>query len=149
MTVSRSFEVLDLAYHSFRQLAVLILISPVAILVAPSAMAEWPNTPAAFAVLPKYCWARMEADKSSPERQMWAQRLGQGFLHVHHYCSALHEMNLANRARNPKEKKRLLSHAIEQIEYVEQRAPADFVLRPEMTSKKQVVRMRLRAIPSR
>ena len=87
----------------------------------------WPTTPADFATLPPYCKARLKPS-SETETQVWSQRLGTGFLHVHHYCAALHTEKLCFRAKTSADRKACLRDAIKEIEYVEDHASPDFIL---------------------
>jgi len=63
---------------------------------ATNSFAAWPHTEQDYSLLPPFCWAR--SHPGSPEEQLWKKRLdshGEGFVHVHHYCEALHSLRLA------------------------------------------------------
>jgi hypothetical protein len=111
--------------------------------------ADYPRTEVDFAVLPPYCWVRFRG-KGTPAAKMWNQKLkGNAFIHIHHYCAALHTMNLVNRTGKRGRQKYLLQVAIKEMEYVERKAGKELVLRPEIAMKKRIARLRLQNLASR
>ncbi|WJW74450.1 hypothetical protein QVG61_07950 [Thiohalobacter sp. IOR34] len=105
--------------------------------------AEFPKTEADFSLLPPYCKVKMRQPRQSPEWRMWSRRLAGGFNHIHHYCAALHSINLANRSKRAQRRKELLTSAYKDMVYVEEHAARNFVLRPEILVKKGKVLERL------
>ena len=49
-------------------------------------------TDAEIARLPPYCAVRLKGN-TSPEYKQWERTLGPGFLHTHHYCTGLVQLN--------------------------------------------------------
>ncbi|MEO7761037.1 MAG: tetratricopeptide repeat protein [Casimicrobiaceae bacterium] len=63
--------------------------------------------------------------------------MGETFQAIHHYCWAMMKTNRALiLARSQKDRQFYLSDSIGEFDYVIQRAPADFVLLPEILTKK-------------
>ena len=63
--------------------------------------------------------------------------MGATFNAMHHYCAGLIETNRAKfLSRDPQERLFYLSHSIEEFDYVIKRAPRDFILLPEILTKK-------------
>ena len=97
-----------------------------------------PKTEEDWSLLPPFCKARSVA--SSPEGQLWEKRLdthGQGFIHVHHYCGALHDLRLANSllatdADTKMEKRGLYGAVLPNIKYMEEHADPQFVIFPNI-----------------
>ncbi len=101
-----------------------------------------PQTDADFARLPTYCKARHK--KSPPaQKKVWKQKLGKGFLHVHHYCYALHFLNHSNKVGKKKANRDALKSAIKEIGYVQRHTSKQFALQPEMAYKKGSIYERL------
>lgn len=67
-------------------------------------------------LLPPYCKARLE--QVGPAYEYWKQRLGPGFLDVHHYCFGLAEVMTSRQTFDPSRKKELLQSAITNFTYV-------------------------------
>jgi tetratricopeptide (TPR) repeat protein len=72
---------------------------------------SYPQTEEEFARLPPYCRARL---KGTPEeRKLWESRLGGScFLHIHHYCAALNDVNIAMMAKTKKERDASLEYSM-------------------------------------
>jgi tetratricopeptide (TPR) repeat protein len=98
--------------------------------------------PADVALLPPYCkHAQLFRDKvpggnDPAEIKRWYTVLGGTFHHMHHYCWALMAANKAITAGSKQRRNSLFDVAIRDIDYVLQRAPRDFVLLPEILTKK-------------
>ncbi|HUP08291.1 MAG TPA: tetratricopeptide repeat protein [Caldimonas sp.] len=99
--------------------------------------------PREVALLPRYCIYTQTfrdrvpggADPVMIER--WYADLGQTFHAMHHYCYGLMKTNRAVLlARDPSVKQFYLADAVTEFDYVIERAPPDFVLLPEMLTKK-------------
>lgn len=86
-------------------------------------------TDAELALLPPYCHARIKGNDNA--RKLWQQRMGrEGFLHMHHYCFGLNDLNRANMTFNDKNlRSYLINRGIGNFNYVLQHWPPDFPLR--------------------
>jgi tetratricopeptide (TPR) repeat protein len=90
---------------------------------------EFVPTQTEWVVWPEYCRARYVSTNigstsqfrnlvSASSVKQWERRLGDAFLHVHHYCAGLSYFEQAKRYRSdPKEKERLLHRAIGEATY--------------------------------
>lgn len=117
-------------------------------LISAYAAAEWPATPQDYAHLPGYCRARLKPnDIPKATRDRWEQRVGPDFLHVHHYCAALHSLRLASGARSEEDRNRFLRAAVAEIAYVEDKAKPNWFLRAEIEVQKGRALLRLNEIP--
>jgi len=112
-------------------------------LVSNAGGSSTPKTDADFARLPVYCLARHKKKGDPVQRKMWKKKLGSGFLHLHHYCYALHYMNKSHNVSNKKANRDALGAALKEIGYVERRTSEQFYLRPEMAYKKGTIYERL------
>ena len=97
--------------------------------------------------LPAYCpstWGGSARTKESVEH--WEQRMGGGmFMHMHHYCWGLASLRKAQDYKlSVGEKRTLLSTAVKEIDYVLGHAQPDFVLLPEMLTKRGEALLRLK-----
>jgi len=71
------------------------------------------------------------------ERNRWRAVLGPTFVHIHHYCFGLLKTNRALLLTKTKQyREYYLRDSISEFDYVIQRAPDDFLLLPEILSKK-------------
>ena len=105
-------------------------------------LAEWPKKESDFTMLPPYCKARILSGNKSPEYNRWLQRLGRDtFVHVHHYCAGLFTMGVAN--RDYEKRGYLLNRALGEFAYMEQHAPKQSQLMPEIFMKKGKVMLLL------
>jgi len=129
-------EIMTKAFRLIVGLAIYLQLSLV------NAAIEWPSSDADFARLPAYCKARKAGGKSQIYA-VWAKRLGKGFLHVHHYCAAMHLINRSYMINNQKEREQYIGSAIGEIMYVEKHAGHEFVLMPEILVKKGKLLRRL------
>jgi len=102
-----------------------------------AAGAGYPKTEAEFARLPPYCRARM-GDNNTAAYQKWQGVFGQkNFIHMHHYCAALNDVNSARAAVGDADKQqRALEAAVKNFAYMERMTQADFFLRPEISVQK-------------
>lgn len=89
-----------------------------------------------FARLPEYCpdsQGYRELLRRPPEvRARWLAIMGPTFNHIHHYCIGLLKAMRAESATSRQLRQSLLGSAIQECDYVVQRAPADFPLLPEI-----------------
>ena len=95
------------------------------------------------AMLPRYCVYveqfrdRVPGGSNTAEMKKWIALLGPTFHHMHHWCWGLMMTNRALfLARNKQARTRYLRSSVHEFDYVIARAPADFVLLPEMLTKK-------------
>jgi tetratricopeptide (TPR) repeat protein len=95
------------------------------------------------ALLPKFCpYTLLFSEKvpggSDPEqKRRWQGVLGPTFITLHHYCWGLMKTNRAVLlARDAQTRTFYLGDAINEFDYVIERAPPDFVLLPEILTKK-------------
>jgi tetratricopeptide (TPR) repeat protein len=106
------------------------------------------------ALLPKFCPHTLLFKEKVPggsnplEIERWEAVLGPTFRHMHHYCWGLMKTNrgvLLSRDRQVRQG--YLTDSIREFDYVIQRAPADFVLLPEILTKKGENLIRLGRAP--
>ena len=86
---------------------------------------------AEFALLPPLCKARYASDKD-PSNQEWLKRLGSNFIHLHHYCSGLLKVNLADKQSDKNEKMSGYTSALGEFNYVIRSVSPDFKLLPRI-----------------
>jgi len=99
--------------------------------------------PREVALLPRYCpytqlfRDHVPAGKNPDEVQRWYSILGETFHAMHHYCFGLMKTYRGViLAREEQWRRFYLRDAIEEFDYVIDRAPPDFVLLPEILMKK-------------
>lgn len=109
----------------------------------PATLLQGPYDKRELALLPKYCFhtqifrqfAPGGSDKQEIDR--WYAALGDTYHHLHHYCWGMMKTNRAVLlARDPKVKNFFLNDALGEFDYVIERAPSNFVLLPEILTKK-------------
>ena len=95
------------------------------------------------AMLPRYCIytqsfrERVPGGNNPDEIQRWYSILGQTFHAMHHYCWGLMKTNRGVLlARDEQSRRFYLNNSIVEFDYVIDRAPPDFVLLPEILTKK-------------
>lgn len=96
------------------------------------------------AMLPRYCAHtqlfrdHVPGGNNNAEIARWQSVIGSNmFQHMHHYCWGLMKTNRAVLlSRSQQVRMSYLSSSISEFEYVINHAPADFVLLPEILSKK-------------
>jgi hypothetical protein len=104
-------------------------------------------------MLPEFCKyaqdfrGKVPGGNNPAEIQRWTDLLGSTYLHIHHYCYGLVDTNRATRARSPQERMHLLGASIGEFDYVIRHAPQDFVLLPEILTKKGENLIRLGQAP--
>ena len=88
--------------------------------------------------LPKYCEHAQTFPTRAPDGvAYWTARLGPAFHHIHHYCWALSRMHRAQTmAANDPVRNGYYDSAIKDIDYFIQRAEPNFVLLPEMLTRR-------------
>jgi tetratricopeptide (TPR) repeat protein len=112
----------------------------ISLLNVSTSFAAYPKTDQDFSLLPPFCWARANGDPG----RVWEKRFnahGGGFLHVHHYCAALHTLRLANNilgndTHSKMEKSGAYGAVISNIEYMENNVDPSSTLFPHMYTTK-------------
>jgi len=99
--------------------------------------------PREVAMLPRYCIHtqlfrdRVPGGGDKATIDAWYERMGPAFHALHHYCWGLMKTNRALLlARDPDTRRFYLGDAISEYDYVIQHASDDFVLLPEILTKK-------------
>jgi tetratricopeptide (TPR) repeat protein len=99
--------------------------------------------PREMAMVPKFCMYTLLFRASVPggsDPQMinaWTAQLGDSFRHMHHYCAGLIKVNRAQLlARDRATRDFYFSDAVTEYDYVITRVPTDFILLPEIVTKK-------------
>lgn len=95
------------------------------------------------AMLPRFCiYTQLFRDKvrggnNTVEVNRWYGALGPTFHHLHHYCWGLMKTNRATLlSRSAQVRQFYLGDAIKEYDYVIERSPPDFILLPEILTKK-------------
>ncbi len=99
--------------------------------------------PREVAMLPTYCpYTQLFRERvpggNDPEQvQRWYATMGGTFHHMHHYCWGLMHLNRARfLARDATVRKFNYASAISEFDYVLRHAPGDFVLLPEIITRR-------------
>lgn len=92
-------------------------------------------------LLPPYCVYTQYFDAryrtNEAEKKRWVAALGPTFIHLHHYCFALLKTNRALLLTKEKRYREFyLRDSLREFEYIIDRSPSDFVLLPEIHTKK-------------
>jgi hypothetical protein len=109
------------------------------------AQKTWPHmpTPSEIAMMPDYCQAKMGTNEEL--KQQWNQRMGPDkFVHLHHYCHGLKQMNRYKLTFDAQQRRFILQTAIGEFDYVVRNWPDDFYLKAEAKSQKARAESRLR-----
>jgi len=116
----------------------------IALLLSSQARAQWKYDERQLPILPPYCKYTQAYREAVPgandpaQIERWSSLLGrENFFHLHHYCWALEAINRAQyfeRDKNLREGN--LRASIGDVDYVLQRVKPDFVLLPEILTKK-------------
>ena len=108
-------------------------------------------TDAELALTPPYCQDVQTMrygdaySNTSPNAHKWVALMGKGFWALHHYCWALINLARAERVSTaPVIRQGLREGAINDMMYVIHNTPADFVLLPEIFTRKGQVELLLR-----
>jgi len=96
-----------------------------------------------MALIPKYCiysqyFRNVVTGGSDPTMiAAWTARMGPSFHHIHHYCAGLINANRALLlARDAMTRRFYLNQAVSEYDYVIHRSADDFILMPEIVTKK-------------
>jgi tetratricopeptide (TPR) repeat protein len=99
--------------------------------------------PREMAMLPPFCmYTMLIRDKvpggtDSAKTESWKNALGPAFINLHHYCWGLIKTNRGVLlARKAEARASYLNYANIEFDYVIERSPADFVLLPEILTKR-------------
>jgi tetratricopeptide (TPR) repeat protein len=85
-----------------------------------------------LASLPPYCKEKI-LNKNREENLMWSNRFGEdSWIHMHHYCQGLNNINRYYRAQNARDKKYIIATAISNFNYMVDHLPANSVLLGEV-----------------
>ena len=94
-------------------------------------------------LLPRYCPDTMgftiygDATNASPRAKYWVSLMGPSFWHMHHYCAAQISLLRAKKANTSREQRNgLLSHAQDNYQYVIMNAAPDFIMLPEVHTRR-------------
>jgi len=94
-------------------------------------------------LLPVYCRytqvfrKRLAGGDNAAEIKRWTRKMGDVFIHMHHYCFGLMDQKRALfLSETPQERTHNLGISISEFDYVIQRAPQEFYLLPEILTKK-------------
>jgi tetratricopeptide (TPR) repeat protein len=119
-------------------------IALLAMLHGSSAVAQSQYDPKQLAMLPPYCKytqlyrQNVPGGNDGPQIERWGSILGaDNFNHLHHYCFGLEHTNRALYFTSTKQDRNFeLSSSIREFDYVLARVPPEFVLRPEILTKR-------------
>jgi hypothetical protein len=99
--------------------------------------------PREVAMLPRYCIhtqlfrERVPGGSNAAEIKRWTDLMGPAFDTLHHYCWGLMKTNRALiLARTAEDRRHYLADSLREFEYVIERAPPEFVLLPEILTKR-------------
>ena len=99
--------------------------------------------PREVALLPNYCKytqefrARVQGGGDLDELARWRSVMGETFEHMHHYCWGLMKTNRGQLlARDQQTRRFYIADAVGEFNYVIERAPPDFIMLPEILTKK-------------
>jgi len=109
----------------------------------PHTMLHGPYDSRELAMLPRYCYFTQVFRQFAPggndiqEQERWYAYLGPTYHHLHHYCWAMMKTNRALLlARDRRVRQFFLNDSIAEFDYVIERAKPDFVLLPEILTKR-------------
>ena len=117
------------------------------------ALANKPDyiTTAEMALIPPYCKDANtfgyggSLDSMSPNAPQWLAKMGKGFWAIHHYCWALINLMRIQSPTVPANVKTFeREQALNDLGYVVQNSPADFILLPEIYTKAGEIQIDLR-----
>lgn len=106
--------------------------------------------PREMAMLPRFCLYVQDFRGVVPggndpaQIERWSSIFGPTYLHMHHYCYGLMKVNRGTLlARDAYVKRFYLQDSIHEFDYVLERAPQNFILLPEILTKKGEVLIKL------
>jgi tetratricopeptide (TPR) repeat protein len=96
-----------------------------------------------YASLPPYCKEKIE-NTSHAENKMWSDRFGANtWLHLHHYCQGLNDINRYYLESDRARQRDLLSSAVNQFNYVVDHIPPDSFLLAEVYQNRGRAKLKL------
>ncbi len=105
-------------------------------------------------LLPRFCLftqhfrEKLVGSADTAEIEAWSARLGPTFVHLHHYCYGLMNANRGmHLAQSSSVRNFYLTGAVTEFDYVIERAAPDFVLLPEVITKKADMLLLLNKAP--
>jgi hypothetical protein len=131
--------------NCIRRVVVAATFASATVLLLPAQVGARERTydPREIALLPSYCKHTLAFRKVVPggdnkaEINRWTTVMGSMFQHMHHYCWGLMETNKAMLSTvGRQERVHLLSRSITEFDYVIRHAPQDFVVLPEILTRK-------------
>lgn len=145
MQIGRCFRVI--AIGRLALVFVLVILPALALAGKPKSI-----TSQEMALIPRYCaYAQTFGSnyEHSPEGKQWASRFGGRSFHaIHHYCWGQINLQRALRSSTPRQERQyLLGTIIADYEYVIENSARDFVLLPEILTRKGEVEL-LRSLPN-
>lgn len=91
-------------------------------------------------LLPEYCrHSQVFAEKfgNKDQQKLWAAKIGSTFWWIHHYCWGLVHIQRSSKVRvTPEVRRYNLGRAVTEIDWVLERSPSDFVLAPELWTRR-------------
>jgi hypothetical protein len=102
-------------------------------------------------LLPGYCrHSQVFAERfgNKEQQKLWAAKIGSTFWWIHHYCWGLVHIQRASNARvRPEVRRHNLGKAVAEINFVLERATLDFVLAPELWTRRGETLVKLKDYP--
>lgn len=111
------------------------------------AQTKFPHMPTAteVAMMPDYCQAKMGTNTELS--QQWNKRMGPDkYMHLHHYCHGLKQMNRANLVFEKQQRRYILQTAAAEFDYVIRNWPEGFALKAEAKNRKAQAETLLRRL---
>lgn len=81
-----------------------------------------------LAMLPEYCTAKKKLPPGHPTRNHWERVIGPDFLHIHHLCNGIHQLNVYYTARSQDERQYALQGVANQVDYMKSHVSKSFPL---------------------
>lgn len=131
-------------HHHLALLSLLLGLLPWRVAVASDST---PETKREMARLPAYCAARL-GPTEDPAYKRWESVIGPNFIHIHHYCFALHKRFTARAKPDPTERNYWLNSTMKEFDYVEQHAQGPLMLYPEMFTERGRIYLELGDVAS-
>jgi tetratricopeptide (TPR) repeat protein len=122
----------------------LLVVAGLALVFVPiHARAQYKYEQSLMHMLPSYCRYTQDFINRFPgsdrvvEQDRWKRSMGPTFIHLHHYCYGLMDVNRAELlAADTRDRLFNLSNSLLEFDYVIDKSPLDFPLLPEILTKK-------------
>lgn len=108
----------------------LAIMASVVVMTPLQAKESWSPTEAELPMLPPVCVAKGTPDKQ--DDRYWSDLLGEGYMHLHHYCRGLVMFPRGIASRTARARVAAYEEAIQQFDYVIGRVSSNFLLLPEI-----------------